>query len=208
MKQILNSHIRGAIRQVGYFGLMILFALGMWKAGDIYKSIAVQEHGILETAQSAILFTAALCYIINAMRAKACRSLLWMLGMILMLALVREQDAYFDDLIPVIGWKWGWIFPVIGGIILYRDKAQLLREGTRFIQSNAFHMMICAAVVMIPVAQCLGHRSYLQDLLSNPYYDISLIRRILEESIELIVYFIILLSSVESFVEFSRKAED
>lgn len=208
MKQILNSRIRGAIRQVGYFALMILFALGMWKAGDIYKSIAVQEHGILETAQSAILFTAALCYIINAMRAKACRSLLWMLGMILMLALVREQDAYFDDLIPVIGWKWGWIFPVIGGIILYRDKAQLLREGTRFIQSNAFHMMICAAVVMIPVAQCLGHRSYLQDLLSNPYYDISLIRRILEESIELIVYFIILLSSVESFVEFSRKAED
>ena len=61
---------------------------------------------------------------------------------------------------------------------------------------------------MIPVAQCLGHRSYLQDLLSNPYYDVSLIRRILEESIELIVYFIILLSSVESFVEFSRKAED
>lgn len=208
MKQILNSHIRGAIRQVGYFALMILFALGMWKAGDIYKSIAVQEHGILETAQSAILFTAALCYIINAMRAKACRSLLWMLGMILMLALVREQDAYFDDLIPVIGWKWGWIFPVIGGIILYRHRAQLLREGTRFIQSNAFHMMICAAVVMIPVAQCLGHRSYLQDLLSNPYYDVSLIRRILEESIELIVYFIILLSSVESFVEFSRKAED
>lgn len=208
MKQPLNLHISGAIRQVGYFGLLILFALGMWKAGDIFKSVAVQEHGILETAQSGILLTAAICYMINALRAKACRSLLWMLGMILLLALVREQDAYFDDLIPAIGWKWGWVFPVIGGIILYRDKAQLLRDGTRFIQSNAFHMMICAAVVMIPVAQCLGHRSYLQDLLSNPYYNVSLIRRILEESIELIVYFIILLSSVESFVEFSRKEED
>ena len=65
--------------------------------------------------------------------------------------------------------------------------------------------MITAAVIMIPVAQCMGHRSFLADLLGIHKQEAVLIRRVFEETIELIAYLTIFLSSIESLIEFRKK---
>ncbi len=64
-------------------------------------------------------------------------------------------------------------------------------------------MMMTA--IIIPVAQCLGHRSFLADLLGAPCIDSHLVRRIVEEPIELLGYLQILLASIESALELRRK---
>ena len=120
-------------------------------------------------------------------------------------AVIREQDAYFDVLIPAIGWKWCWIFPVVGIVNIIRNRSSLQTQVNTFLTSNSFHMMMTAAILMIPVAQCLGHRSFMADLLNNKMYDAVLVRRILEELVELIAYIMLVFAAIESMLEFRKK---
>ena len=62
-------------------------------------------------------------------------------------------------------------------------------------------MMMTAVVIIIPVAQCLGHRSFLVDLMGDDNLNAFLMRRILEEPIELLGYVQILLASIEFAIE-------
>lgn len=193
-----------AIRQVLYIVLMTLVVVGFWKIGDIFKNSAVMENGIFENMQVAVLGIVALLFGINAAINRTYRPILFLMCMMALAAGIREQDALFDELIPCIGWKWCWIFPILGIICCIRNRSSLPGITERFLTSSTFHMMIAAGIIMIPVAQCLGHRSFLVDLMNDPGYNATLIRRILEETVELIAYFMLMLSAIESYVEFRK----
>ena len=196
---------KASIRQGIYLIILTLIVFLFWQVGDIFKSATVQEYGLFETAQSTILFLIALSFGIQAAANKNYRAILILLCGLALAALVREQDAYLDKNIPYIGWTWCWLFPITGLVIFIR---QLRRESvtfTRFLSSNAFHMMVTALVIIIPIAQCLGHRSFLADLLENPDIDSHLVRRIMEEPIELLGYIQILMASIECAIELRRK---
>lgn len=199
------SLIYGVVRQFIYLVLLTLVVILFWKIGDTFKSATVQEYGIFESAQSVILFLISLSFGIQAWRNEEYRPILFSLSMLALAALIREQDAYFDHLLPSIGWAWCWIFPIAGLFSLIRSRKTVGPAMQAFLLSNSFHMMVAALVIIIPVAQCLGHRSFLADLLGNDQIDASLVRRILEEPTELLGYIQILLASIESFIEFRRK---
>lgn len=192
---------RATIRQGIYLIVLILLVFLFWQVGDAYKSATVQEYGLFETAQSVVLFLIALSFGIQAAENKTYRAILILLCGLALAALIREQDAYFDNHLPYIGWTWCWIFPITGLVLLVR---QLRKETTffvHFLRSHSFQMMMTALIIIIPIAQCLGHRSFLQDLLESPGMDTHLVRRIMEEPIELLGYLQILLASIESALE-------
>ena len=196
---------KATARQMLYLIVLVLVVLLCWKIGDTYKSATVQEYGIFESAQSVVLLLMAINFIVQAVFNRAYRPVLYCLGMLSLAALIREQDAYFDTLLPGIGWSWCWVFPLSGLIYLIRSRNTIGETMHQFLQSNAFHMMVTALVTIIPLAQCLGHRSFLVDLLGNEQIDASLVRRIMEEPIELLGYIQILLASFECMLELRKK---
>ena len=196
---------KATVRQMLYLIVLVLVVLLCWKIGDTYKSATVQEYGIFESAQSVVLLLMAINFIVQAVFNRAYRPVLYCLGMLSLAALIREQDAYFDTLLPGIGWSWCWVFPLSGLIYLIRSRNTIGETMHQFLQSNAFHMMVTALVIIIPLAQCLGHRSFLVDLLGNEQIDASLVRRIMEEPIELLGYIQILLASFECMLELRKK---
>lgn len=196
-----RSVFLGLLRQFIYLITLVLIVMFFWKAGDAFKSATVQEYGIFESAQSIVLLLIALSFLLQAAFNQRYRSLLASMGLLALTALVREQDAYFDDLVPLIGWGWCWLFPLAGLGILLHNRQHLGTMLLPFLRSNAFHMMMTAVVIIIPVAQCLGHRSFLADLMDDAHLNAFLMRRILEEPIELLGYIQILLASLECLFE-------
>lgn len=193
-----------AIRQFLYLILMTLVVVGFWKIGEIFQNSAVMENGIFENLQVVVLGIVAILFGINAALNRTFRPVFFLMCMMALAAVIREQDAFFDELIPGIGWKWCWIFPVLGIISCIRNRGTLPGITERFLSSSTFHMMITAGIIMIPVAQCLGHRSFLVNLMNDPSYNATLIRRIMEETVELIAYCMLMLSAIESFIEFRK----
>lgn len=202
MQKDTSKHtIQGIIRQFFYLLILVLVVLAFWQLGDVFKSSTVQEYGMFETMQSVVLLLIAVSFSCQAIRRSSCRPILLSLGLLALAALVREQDAYFDKLIPSIGWTWCWSFPIAGMILLLRHRRTIGGVLLHFFHTNAFHMMVTAVVIIIPIAQCLGHRSFLADLMGDTQLDSHLMRRILEEPIELLGYIQILLASVECLFE-------
>lgn len=197
--------VRATIRQGIFLIILTLIVFIFWQVSDVYKSATVQEYGLFETAQSVVLFLIALSFGIQAARNKSYRAILLLLCGLALAALVREQDAYLDKAIPYIGWTWCWIFPITGLVILIRQLRRETATFTHFLRSHSFHMMMTALIIIIPIAQCLGHRSFLEDLLGDPSIDSHLVRRIMEEPIELLGYLQILLASIESALELRKK---
>ncbi len=195
----------GVARQFLYLVLLTLIVIVFWKIGDVYKNAAVVENGIFEILQSVVLALVSLSFGISAIKNASYRPILFLMSMMALAALIREQDAFFDELMPAIGWAWCWIFPFAGIAAIIRRRNTIQPEINDFLASNSFHMMVTAAIIMIPIAQCLGHRSFLVDLLNNKMYDAVLVRRILEETVEIIAYLVLLLASVETFFEFRKK---
>lgn len=192
-------------RQLIYLIILILSVLVCWKIGHTFKAATVQEYGFFESAQSLVLLLIALSFGAQACRNRECLPIFYCLSSLALAALVREHDAYMDQLLPIIGWSWCWIFPISGLFLLIRKRKTIGPALQAFLRSTSFHMMVAALITIIPIAQCLGHRSFLVDLLGDNQVDASLVRRILEEPIELIGYIQILLASIESIFEFHRK---
>ena len=197
--------VRATIRQGIYLIILTLIVFIFWQVSDVYKSATVQEYGLFETAQSVVLFLIALSVGLQAARNKTYRAILILLCGLALAALIREQDAYLDEKIPYIGWTWCWLFPITGLVILIHQLRRETATFTHFLRSHSFHMMMTALIIIIPIAQCLGHRSFMEDLLGNPSIDSHLVRRMMEEPIELLGYLQILLASIESAMELRKQ---
>lgn len=193
------------LRQFLYLVTLTVIVFIFWKIGDAFKSATVQEYGIFETMQSIVLGLIVVSFGFQAYGNRAYRPILFSLSMLALAALVREQDAYLDKVIPYIGWTWCWLFPISGLIYLIQSRRTIGAAMETFLKTNSFHMMVTAVIIIIPIAQCLGHRSFLADLLGDTEVNTFLVRRILEEPIELIGYIQILLASVESALELRKK---
>lgn len=206
MKEIEKRIIFGIGRQFVYIALMTGIVCLLWQIADEYKSATVFEYGIFETIQSAILPIVSVIFGIQAVICKKYRPVLIALCMLPLAAFIREQDAFLDEVIPGVGWKFCWIFPAIGLYYIIRHWKETRASLVVFLQSRTMQMMIASMIIIIPIAQCLGHRSFLADLISDPTVDAVLIRRIVEEPIELIGYVQILFSSIEFYIELVRPA--
>lgn len=191
-------------RHAAYIGLQLLFVFGMWGLGNMFKEGLIEEYGILENIQSGVLLITAIILLGEAARHARYRAILFSLAMCITAALIREQDTFFDTHLPVISWKFCFIFPIMGLAALWRQVRLDRTPLFEFFRSSSFGIMLMAFVTIVPLAQCLGHRHFIIDVLGTEE-DPRLIRRFLEEPFELMGYFQILLATIEFYFELIRK---
>lgn len=187
--------LQTTIRRVIYLAFVCLVVLLLWKLADIYKSALVVENGPIELIQTGICLLIAISFGLQAIDDTEQRPLLFLLTSLALAAGIREQDAWFDLHLPYISWYFCWIFPIAAIINLCAKRAG--RCIQQFLQTGSFNMMFTAIVIIIPVAQLLGHRSFLVDLMDTPDLDSTLLRRVIEEPVELLGYLQIFLASIE-----------
>lgn len=191
-------------RHVAYIAVQLAVVLALWGLGAVYKETLIEEYGVLENLQLVVLGITSAVLLGEAARHARYRAILFLSAMCLIAACIRELDAFFDAHLPVISWKFCFLFPILGLAALWkqirRDRAPLFE----FFRSSAFGLMLMAFVTIVPLAQCLGHRHFVIDVLGSKE-DPHLIRRLLEEPLELMGYLQLLLASVELYFDLLRQ---
>lgn len=204
---LLNSNEKMTLWAVGrlggYFAILLGCVFSMWFLASELKTETFEEYGIVENIQLALLAITSFSFFLQALKRSKARSLCILLGMLFLAAFCRELDAWFDELWS-IGWKFALIFPLIGLLYTTFDFKNFRKSVVCFCQSPAFFLVYCGAVIIIPIAQCIGHKSFFVNALGNTV-DPRLVRRLFEESCEFIGYTLLFLASIEFFLNLIRK---
>ena len=197
----------GAVRQAMYFFLTIGISLLFWKFADIFQRQTFKEFGIIENMQLEFLFASAFLFFLDGLILKKHAALLFFLASLCALASCRELDSFFDLKLPVISWKFGFLFPLSALIYIYKNRKDFRVSFFHFLETPAFNLMCTAVLIALALAQVFGHRVFIENVMGTEKYARP-VRRILEEGSEAIAYFLILLSAIECYFDFSRKKED
>ncbi len=198
MIQMTNSEkttIFSAVRQLlycaGCFGVIFL----EYAIAAVCKEKTFDENGILENFQLGELLFACVLFLIVSLRRKDLHKLGIVFASLCAFAACRELDALFDDCIPVVGWKFAFLFIAAATVYAFINWKRTREEIFHFLRSSTFPMMCFVIIIVIPVAQCIGHRSFVANVLQMDH--IGCIKEFIEESIETIGYFILLCSAIE-----------
>ena len=191
-------------RQMVYFGLTIVAILFLYFLADYYHEETFREFGVVENIQLGLLSLSAILFAGEAVCLKKHSAVLWFLASLCALGACRELDSFFDTNLPIISWKFGFLFPIAATINLYRQRKAARNSLFYFLETPAFNLMFTAVLIGLALAQVLGHRKFIAAVLGEEV-NARAVRRILEEGTEVIAYFLILLSTVECYFSFKKK---
>lgn len=191
-----------AVRFAGYTLVIIGFALWLPRIIDHAGVSFFYEDGPLEWVQFALLAGAGAMCAAAACAAPHFRTLAVVLASVSAFAAVRELDSLLDRVIPWIGWKIGFVLLLYAAGAAYGNRRRLLRQFARFLDCRAFAVLWAGAIIALPLAQLIGHGPFLQQLMGEHYFPAY--KRVIEESAELVGYFILFAGSVETFAQARR----
>ncbi len=183
--------IRHIIYLAGCFAVILLeHFLACRFHGETFR-----EHCIIENLQLGELLLATVIFGVASLRKGEFARLMPLFASLCAFAVCRELDNFLGAHIPVVGWKIGVVFPIASISYALADWQETRREFFIFLHHPAFEIMMCAMVLVLPVAQCIGHKSFLVNVLQEEH--VGRIKELLEESLETIGYFILLCAAVE-----------
>lgn len=200
-KSTIFSTIRQFLYCAGCFGVMFL----QHAIAAVCKDKTFDENGILENLQLGELLLACALFFCVSFICKNFHNLGVVFASLCAFAACRELDSFFDDHIPLIGWKFAFLFVVLAIGYAMKNWRKTREELLLFFRHPSFPMMCCAMSVIIPVAQCIGHRSFVVNVLQVEH--VGSIKEFIEESIETVGYFILICSAIELFWH-SRQSND
>ncbi|MBS3758511.1 MAG: hypothetical protein KGY61_07585 [Desulfobacterales bacterium] len=164
---------------------------------------AFKEGELIEWCQLILLISASGILLYGAFTRH--QGILRLLGCLSAFAALRELDTLFDRMLPVTGWKIGYLIIVYALVSVYMDKKAIKDQIRDFLKTHAVVILWTGFLVAIPIGQLVGHGTFLKALMGEDY--IRDYKRIIEESLELMGYLLILAGSIEALVE-RGKVED
>ena len=179
-----------------YFLLLMGLAFGMWGIARVYGTQTFEEYGLVENLQIGMLILSGILFLCVGGHSSFCRPLSFFFASLTFFASIRELDAFFDAALPTISWKFAFVFPLLGMGYLFENRRQIRQLIFNFLNSPAFYLMLSAIIIFLPLAQCIGHKQMIIDALGGAQNAIY-VRRLVEESMELMAYTLILFSAIE-----------
>lgn len=205
---ILNQNektvINHLLRQFIYFGLIFAFIFGVHFMARIYGADTFEEGGVVEDTQLILLLVSTLAFLFLGCQTRDFKNILVLLASCSLFAACRELDSTFDRLVPVVHWKFAFLFPVAAIAYAWKNYKMTIAAAFRFFKMPAFYMMYLAIILILPVAQCIGHGPFVKSVLGPDR--VADIKEFYEEAMEVVGYFIIFLSTVE--LRFNLKEKD
>ena len=185
------------VRMFIYFCILLAFIFLMHFLAAKYHAETFAEGGLVENIQLFLLISSGLIFLAQVRLRPEYACVLWMLASCSFLGACRELDMFFDEHLPIISWRIGFVFVLVAFYKAWQYRWCLKKTLIRFFTSPSFYMMSCAMVIIIPIAQCIGHRPFVVNILGTTR--IAPIKELFEEATEAMGYLLIFLSSLECF---------
>jgi hypothetical protein len=126
-----------------------------------------------------------------------------LLGGFLGMSLIRELDAFFDTHVARHTWKvLAYSLAMLTSYWVYRHKVFFWRQLAVFIQSRAFGIILAGLLSVYVFSRFYGLEEIWLMLMGAERY-LYEIRRISEESIELLGYCLIMIGAIEYLLDLS-----
>ena len=166
--------------------------------GVIYFDIKtfgdIREQSFVEFGQSFFLFAASVIFMYLASKKQA--SGLWLVAGFFICMLIREQDAYFDDI-----FHGSWVYFALASVVFFVWKA--FRQGknnafktlAEYMQSPPFTTMSFGVMIILFFSRAMG-MGKLWKLVMGDHF-IRTVKNVVEEGTELFGYSIIFLAAIE-----------
>ncbi len=202
MQQLNKSLLFQSIRQFVYVIFVLLLILFVRAASYSKGASLFDENGLIENMQLEFLLLSSFVFIVSAFIHRAHKALFLLFAALCAFAACRELDCTFDRLMPVISWKFGYVFVLLALLNVKYRWNEFIPSLNRFLSSPAFFMMIMALTVALPIAQAVGDKRIVTNVLGLAQMRET--KELFEEHCELIGYFILLLSSFECYLNFKK----
>ena len=192
-----NLHV--AIRQFLYFMATFAFVGVVGLLTKKFRTDTFNENSVVETIQLLLLLSSAMAFLYCAFIEKKWREISLVLASAALFAACRELDKFFDATIPVVSWKFAYLFVFASIFYAYKNLKRYIKSSLKFFGMPSFYIMCIAVIVILPVAQCMGHRPLVSAALGTHFgrNEVAAVKELFEEALEAVGYFLILLSSIE-----------
>ena len=193
--------VRFAVYTGGILTLTACLPAAVGSAGpEIFR-----ENGPVEFIQLGLLACAIVFFVMVAMRCRHFREFAIFCAALCGFVIFRELDALLDDMIPVIGWKIGYLVLLFGATVVFRGRSRFLLQLRQFVQLRAFAVLWAAFIIAVPFAQLVGHGAFLEAFMGADYT--GNYKRIIEEVGELVGYLVIVMGALETFLQLRSSAD-
>ena len=166
--------------------------------GVIYFDIKtfgdIREHSFVELGQSIFLFATSVIFMYLASKKKA--NGLWLVAGFFVCMLIREQDAYFDDI-----FHGSWAYFALASVVFFvwkawsQGKDNVLKTMAEYMQSPPFTTMSFGIMVVLVFSRVFGMGKLWKLIMGDKFNH--LVKNVAEEGTELFGYSIIFLAAVE-----------
>ncbi len=203
LKESENGIFYRVCRQAVYFVLIFAFIFGIHFLARVYGADTFEENGVVENMQLLLLLFSSFSFLWQIKENENFAKILLLLSSCCLMAACRELDSTFDKIVPFVHWKFAFLFPLMTFIHASGDLVHFKRNLFKFFAMPAFDMMYITVILILPVAQCIGHGAFVESVLGSDR--VSDIKEFYEEAMEIVGYFLIFLSSIE--MHFNLKEE-
>ena len=185
------------LRLSGYTVVLGLLAVGVMLFPRVVP--AKQSYGeghVLEWLQFTLLLLSAIVLAWAGYRYRRHWSLSFVMACLLIGACIRESDSLLDRYMFAQSWETGVIAAVIAAGIVAVWKFKRLMVCLRQLSNSAsFGIMFSGFLVVMVFSRILGHNDFWDHIMGSS--DRRMVVRTVEENIELLGYFLILVGVVE-----------
>ena len=166
--------------------------------GVIYFDIKtfgdIREHSFVELGQSIFLFATSVIFMYLASKKKA--NGLWLVAGFFVCMLIREQDAYFDDI-----FHGSWAYFALASVVFFfwkawsQGKDNVLKTLAEYMQSPPFTTMSFGVMIILFFSRAMGMGKLWKLVMGENF--IRVVKNVVEEGTELFGYSIIFLAAIE-----------
>ena len=192
MKSILITFIR----LLFYAFLMFLCTIPIEADFELGQA---NESGAIEMAQESILFITILIGFMSLAFTKHFKTFMSALSLFIGMHLIREFDAWFDDVFPALGWfPFVLVLLFIIIVILFKNLKFFLNQFKTLSHTLGFGILLISLVNLHVFTRLYGKPSNWDNIMGDKY--LYSVERASEESVELVAYMMILIAVIELFI--------
>ncbi|MBI9020572.1 MAG: hypothetical protein JEZ10_04880 [Verrucomicrobia bacterium] len=185
-----------AVRVSLYAILLGAIAYGMLWGAVKYGPSFYDEIGPVEVLETVFALAATLAFLFAGRVDQNRAPCAIVLATFLFCAVIRESDYFLDVLVCRHAWKMMVALTLVLFAVYARSNLKAAGASLMsFVSQPSFGILLSGLLVLVVFSRLFGYGSFWKELIEGNYYRV--VKTIVEEGVELMGYFLILVSSFE-----------
>lgn len=186
-----------ALRGLVYAVLSAALAYGMLWGAVTYGPVFYAEIGPVEVLETVFALLTAVVFLSAGRRDREREFLVIPAALFLFCIAIRESDYFLDELVARHAWKmFVALVLVFLAVYIAKNAKRVVAAILDFLKQSAFGILLSGLLVVLVFSRLMGYGDLWEKLLGQPGQH-KFVKTIVEESTELMGYFLIWVSSCE-----------